>query len=464
MNRQAKQLSPAALDKLRNGFQGEVLAPSDHGYDEARTIFNSMIDRRPAAIAQCRTVEDVVRAVRFGRESGLEIAVRGGGHGVAGKALTEGGLVVDMRQMNAVTVDPDARTATVAGGATMSHLDRAAYPHGLATTGGRVSSTGVAGFLLGGGSGWLERKFGLACDNLLAAELVTADGSVVRASETENPELFWGLHGGGGNFGVATSFTLRLHELPAVTVGVFVWQADKAGARVVRAYREFMESAPDEVGGGLIYLTGPALPFVPEHLVGARVLVVVLVYSGPEAEARHVAAPLLGWGHEGGFVAQMPYPELQSMIDDPPGYRNYWSAEHLTALPDEAVDRFCARAAGLLSPSPSQYVLLPMGGAVARGPSEYPIPWRRAPWVIHPLCLWERPDDDAQVLSWVRAGHADFEPWSAKAVYLNFIGDEGRDRIVAGFGAETYGRLAKVKARYDPDNVFHLNHNIVPAG
>lgn len=456
------QINQAALDGLRKDFTGQIIVPGDPEYGEARTIFNAMIDHQPGVIAQCANVNDVVRVVHFGRNLGLEIAVRGGGHSVSGKALTDGGLVIDLRRMNGVSVNPDARTATVAGGATMSHLDRATQPYGLATTGGRVSTTGVGGFILGGGSGWLDRKFGLACDNLLSVELVTADGGVIRASEDENPELFWALHGGGGNFGVATSFTLRLHELSSVTAALLLWRPE-AGPDVLRAYRDFMESAPDEVGGGVLYLTGPAEEFVPEHLVGTLALAVLVVYAGPEAEARKVAAPMLALGHEGALIAEMPYAELQCMLDDPPGYRNYWSAEYLDAVPDEAVDLFCARAADMVVPSPSQHVLFPQGGAVGRGPTDYPIPWRHAPWCIHPFGLWEDPADDEHARRWARDIRADLKPWSSGAVYLNFIGDEGEDRVVAGFGRENYARLTKVKAQYDPYNVFCLNHNIKPA-
>jgi FAD/FMN-containing dehydrogenase len=438
------------------------MVPGDPGYDGARTIFNAMIDRRPGIIAQCAGVEDVVRAVRLGCKLDLEIAVRGGGHGVAGRSLTEGGLVIDLRRMHAVSVDPAAQTATVGGGATMSHLDRGTQPYGLATTGGRVSTTGVGGFTLGGGGGWLDRKMGLACDNLLSVDLVTADGSVVRASEAENPDLFWALHGGGGNFGVATAFTFRLHELASVTAALLLWRPE-AGPKVLRAYREFIESAPDEVGGGAIFLTGPQEQFVPEQLAGRLALAVLVVYAGPEAEARTVAAPMLALAHEGEMIAEMPYAELQCMLDDPPGYRNYWSAEYLDSIPDAAVDRFCARARDMIVPSPSQHVLFPQGGAVGRGPAEYPIPWRHAPWIAHPFGLWQDPADDERGKRWARDVRADLEPWSSGAVYLNFIGDEGQDRVVAGFGRENYARLAKVKARYDPDNVFHLNHNIKPA-
>lgn len=242
-------LGDGAVQALRAGIAGEVLVAGDAGYEDARTIFNAMINRRPAVIVQCERVEDVAASIRFAREHGLEIGVRGGGHSVAGKALSNGGIVVDLRRLNAVAVDPDARTATVAGGATMSHLDRATEPYGLATTGGRVSTTGVGGFTLGGGTGWLDRKLGLACDNLLSVELVTADGATVRASEDENPELFWALHGGGGNFGVATSFRFRLHPLPSVTAALLLWSRER-GPEVVRGYRDLLEAAPDEIAAG----------------------------------------------------------------------------------------------------------------------------------------------------------------------------------------------------------------------
>jgi FAD/FMN-containing dehydrogenase len=455
-------INQAALSELRGGFTGEIIVPNDPAYDEARTIFNAMIERRPGVIAQCANVQDVRRAVQFGRDLGLEIAVRGGGHGVAGRSLTDGGLVIDLRRMHAVAVDAEARTATVAGGATMSHLDRATEPYGLATTGGRVSTTGVGGFILGGGGGWLDRKFGLACDNLLSVELVTADGSVVRASEDEHPELFWALHGGGGNFGVATVFTLRLYELSSVTAMLLLWQPE-AGPDVLHAYRDFIASAPDEVGGGAIFLTGPAEAFVPAHIVGKLACAVLVVYAGPEAAARQVAAPLLALGHAGELIAEMPYADFQCMLDDPPGYRNYWSAEYLDAFPDEAVELFCARAKDMIVPSPSQHVLFPQGGAVGRGPADYPLPWRHAPWIVHPFGLWENPADDERARRWARDIRADLKPWASGAVYLNFIGDEGEDRVVAGFGRENYARLAKVKAKYDPENVFRLNHNIKPA-
>ena len=456
------EASNGSLDGLRQRLAGELIQPADAGYEDARSIFNSMIDRRPAAIAQCETADDVIAALAHARGSGLEVAIRSGGHSVAGAGLTDGGLVIDMRRMNAVEVDPAARTARVAGGATWADFDRATQPHGLMSTGGRVSTTGVAGLSLGGGSGWLERKYGLACDSLISAQLVTADGRVVTASESENPELFWALHGGGGNFGVATELVFGLQELPAATLGLLLWPAD-AGPEVSRAYRDLIDSgAPEELGGGLAYITGPPEEFVPRELQGQLVAGVIVVYAGTEAEMRETLAPILALDPPAQMIAEMPYAEIQSAIDDPPGYRNYWSAEHLREFPDEAVDVFCARAHDMVAPSPSQHIAFPWGGAVARGAADWPLPHRVANWVVHPLGLWTDPADDDRARAWARGTCEGVRPWATGGVYLNFVGDEGQDRVVEGYGRENYDRLAAVKAEFDPDEVFHLHHNIRP--
>ncbi|WP_435216859.1 FAD-binding oxidoreductase [Streptomyces sp. bgisy034] len=451
----------AALAALREDLVGDVFAPSDAGYDEARTVFNAMIDRRPAVIAQCVDEDDVVRAVRFGRDLDLNIAVRGGGHSVAGTAVNDGGLVVDLRHMRAVSVDPAAEAVRVAGGATMSDLDRACQPHALATTGGRASTTGVGGFVLGGGSGWLDRWCGLAVDNLVGVELVTADGERVHASADENPELFWGLHGGGGNFGVATALTLKLHELPEFSIALVLYLPEY-GREVTRTYRELITLAPDEASGGVLYLTGPPEEFVPPHLVGKLLCGALLTYAGPEEDMRKLAEPLLALPHESALVGAMPYADVQCMLDDPPGMRNYWSAEYLTSAPDAYLDAFCA-GGDAMPPTGTIHVLFPQGGAIASGPHEYPVPYRDAPWAVHPFAIWEDPADDERCVSWVREVRAAAQPWSTGAVYLNFIGDEGAERVVAGLGPENTRRLADLKRRYDPDNVFRFNHNIRPA-
>ncbi|GAA4000379.1 FAD-binding oxidoreductase [Streptomyces plumbiresistens] len=452
----------AALAALREDLTGEVFAPGDPGYDEARIVHNGMIDRRPAVIAQCADEDDVVRAVRFGRELDLKIAVRGGGHSVAGMALNDNGLVVDLRRMHGVTVHPGAEAVRVGGGATMSHLDRATQPYGLATTGGRASTTGVGGFVLGGGTGWLDRCCGLAVDNLLGVELVTADGDRVTASADENPELFWALHGGGGNFGIATAITLKLHELPEFSIALVLYLPEH-GPEVVRTYRDLISVGPVEAAGGVIYLTGPPEEFVPPHLVGTLLCGVLLTYAGGEEDLRKLAEPLLALPHEAEVVGAMPYADVQCMIDDPPGLRNYWSAEYVSQAPDDFVDVFCDRARSMPVPSSTQHVLFPQGGAIADGPREYPVPYRDAPWAVHPFAAWEDPADDERAVQWVRDVRADVRPWSTGAVYLNFIGDEGAERVVAGLGAENARRMAMVKRQYDPDNVFRFNHNIKPA-
>ncbi len=451
------------LDDLATDLQGEVLPPGTPGYEASRTLFNAMIDRRPSAIVRCASPDDVQRALRFALDHDLEVAVRSGGHGVAGTALVDGGLVIDTRGMDEVVVDPAARTATVGGGATWGAVDAACQPHGLMTTGGRVTTTGVAGLTLGGGDGWLARRFGLACDHLLSVDLVTADGRHLTASEGEHPELFWALHGGGGNFGVATSLTFRLDPLPVTTFGFLVFDPDD-GEAWVRAYRDLLEGdAPDELGGGLLYFTGVEEPFVPDHLVDRLAGAVVLVYAGPEDEARRAIEPLLDLGPAGLLLTEMPYAEIQSALDDPPGYRNYWSSQHLPAFPDIAVSRFCDRAMDLLVPTPSQQALLPWGGRIRTSVDDWPIAGREATWCVHPFGLWDDPRDDQRGIGWAKALRQDMEEFALAGTYLNFTPDEGRDRTIAGYGGEErYERLASVKTAYDPDNVFHHNHNIRP--
>lgn len=401
----------AALAALREELSGDVFAPGDPGYDDARTVFNSMIDRRPAVIAQCVDEDDVVRTVRFARDLDLPVAVRGGGHSVAGQALGDGAVVADLRHMRAVAVDPAARTVRVAGGATMSDLDRACRPFGLATTGGRASTTGVGGFVLGGGTGWLDRAFGLAVDNLRGVDLVTADGTPAHADADEHPELFWALHGGGGNFGVATSLTLALHDLPDFSIALLLYLPE-FGPEATRTYRDVITNGPDEASGGVIYVTGPPAEFVPPRLVGTLLCVTLLTYAGSETDLRKLAEPLLALPHEAAVVGAMPYVDVQCMLDDPPGMRNYWSAEYLTGVPDDFVDVYCARGESVPVPTGTMHALFPQGGAIAAGPHDTPVPYRDAPWVVHPFGLWEDPADDERCIAWVRDVRADARPWS----------------------------------------------------
>ncbi|MES9522726.1 FAD-binding oxidoreductase [Streptomyces capoamus] len=434
-----------ALAALRAELAGEVFAPGDPGYDGARAVPNARTDRRPAVIARCAHVADVVRAVRFARELDLPVAVRGGGLGLAGTRV-DGALEVDLRRMHGVTVDPAAGTARVAGGATVGHLDRATRPYGLAASVARDQGVGVAGCLLGGGTGPLDRAVGPAADQLAGVELVTADAERVRADAGENPELLWALHGGGGNFGIATALTLTLHELPR-PAAVVVRYGPGSGPAAVRAFREVVGAGPGELGGAALCLPGRPAPRCA----------VLVTYTGGEEGLRALAGPLTALPHEaavcGAPAPAVPYP--------PGGTRAHWSARCLTALPDAAVDAFCALAADLPGPG-SRLMLLPLGAAVAAGAAGHPPPYRNAAWIVHPFACWPDPADDERALAWVREACAGVRPWSADAVPLTLIGDEGPERIRAGLGEGNLLRLEKVKRRYDPDNVFRFNHNVRP--
>lgn len=442
----------------------DQIRPGHADYDEMRTLFNAMIDRRPAVIARCGTAADVAEALAYARAEGIAVAVRSGGHSVAGTSVNDGGLVVDVRPMKAAEVDPVARRVRVGAGCTWSDFDRATQEHGLAATGGRVSTTGVAGLTLGGGSGWLERSMGLACDNLVSVDLVTADGREVTASETENPDLFWGLHGGGGNFGVATSLEFAVRPLgPEVLAGVAFWSGD-AGRDLATFYRDWAQTLPDELGTALIFLTAPPEDFVPAHMVGRTAAVVGLLHAGPVDEGRDLVRPLLERSPEIDLVSPMPYADFQCMIDDPPGLRNYWTADYHDSFPDAALDVFVKY--GFERPDiSSQQLLLPWGGAVARVPEDAtPMTHRDAAWVSHPFAMWEDPALDETAMSWARGFRRDIAAHASGGVYLNFIGDEGEDRIRAAYGPEKYARLAALKAEWDPENVFRGNQNIRPAG
>lgn len=441
----------------------QTLTSTDPGYDEARVVFNRAIDRRPAVIARCASPRDVAEALALARERTLDVAVRAGGHSVAGLSTNDGGLVVDVRPMNGVTVDPDRRTARVGAGTTWGELDAATQEHGLAVTGGRATSTGVAGFTLGGGDGWLSRYLGLACDNLVAVDLVTADGRQVRASERENPELFWALHGGGGNFGVATSFEFRLHPVgPIVLAGLLGWPLEGA-TDVARAYRDLAAAAPHALGSALVVLTAPPEDFVPPDLVGRAVLAVAICYAGDPAEGMDVVRPLVDLEPALSLVQPMPYTQFQIMLTDPPGFHHYWSADYHDAFDDSALDTFLHAGAHRAS-SLTQQLLAAWGGAIADVPDDAtPLAHRSTQWVSHPFAVWDDPADAAANIAWVRDFRRDIAAHANGGVYLNFIGGEGQDRVRAAFGEANYRRLAAVKGAFDPENVFRGNQNIVPA-
>ncbi len=449
----------AHADELRFRLSGGLHRPGDLYYEDTRTLFNTMIDRRPRYVAECLAADDVVAALAFARNHDLPIAVRAGGHSVAGFSLCDDGLVLDLRGMADIAVDPARRVARIGGGALWAEVDRATQAHGLATTGGRVSTTGVAGLTLGGGSGWLERKHGLACDNLIAAELVCWDGRIVRASAQEHPELLWALRGGGGSFGVVASLELALHPVgPEVFAGVAVFDIARAH-QVLRVFRELMNSAPDELSLACAFITAPDEDDIPAALRGRPAIAVLGMWAGSVDDGERACSPIHALDPDADFFGPTGYAAFQCSVDDPPGYRNYWTAENITDLPDEAIDALVRRATELPA-GPSQLFIVAWGGEVARvGPDRSPLGGRGARFIIHPLLLWEDPADDERNRAIARAFRADMGRWSTGASYPNFLGDEGGQRMRAAYGTSTE-RLAAVKAEWDPHGTFRTHQDI----
>jgi FAD/FMN-containing dehydrogenase len=448
------------------GFGGQLIHPDDSAYDEARTVFNAMIDRRPALIARCTSANDVAAAVKYAVAEHLPLSVYGGGHGVTGAAVVDAGIVVDMRGMNGIDVDTKSRIVRAEGGCTWGEVDAATQEHALAVTGGRVSTTGIAGLALGSGSGWLERKFGFVCDNLVKAEVVTADGRIVTASDDENPELFWGLRGGGGNFGVVTAIHLRVHELGPIVLGGLLMYPAEIARDLVRFYRDFIANAPDEVGSGLAFISAPPLDFVPEPVRGKPVIAVVCCYAGPVDEGEAAFKALREFGPPAmDMVQPMPYVAVQQLLDEPnpKGMHNYWSADFYSGLPDEAIEVLVEHATAPVSPM-TQIILVPGGGALSRVDEDATaFGQRNAPWNVHYLSMWPDPADTEKNIAYTRNIANAMKPWTTGRAYLNFIGDEGVDRVEAAFGPEKYKRLQALKRQWDPDNVFRHNQNITPA-
>ena len=449
-----------AVDDLRSRLSGGLHEPGDAHYEDTCTLFNTMIERRPRYVAECVTVDDVVASLAYAREHDLPVAVRAGGHSVAGLSLVDDGLVLDVRGLADVDVDPGRRVVRVGGGAVQAQVDRETQIHGLAAVGGRVSTTGVAGLTLGGGSGWLERRHGLAADSLLAAELVTWDGRVVRASEDENPELLWALRGGGGSFGVVTALELRLHPVgPEVYAGLALFDGARAG-EVLRAWRDLMNDAPEELSLAAALIT-PAEDDdeVPPELRGRPAIAILGMWAGDVADGERAIAPIRALGPVADEFGVTPYADFQSSVDDPPGYRNYWTAENVVDLPDEAIDSLVRRATELQA-GPSQLFLVAWGGAVRRhGPEHSPLAGREARFIVHPLLLWSEPADDARNMALGRALRSAVERWSVGATYPNFLGYEGGARMAAAYGASTE-RLAEIKAEWDPHGVFQTHQAV----
>ncbi len=452
-----------SIEELRFRLRGGLYEPGESGYEDACALFNSMVATRPRLVARCSAPEDVVAALAFARGRDLPVAVRAGGHSVTGRSLCADGLVLDLRGMSDVEVEPARRIARVGGGATWADVDRATQAHGLATTGGRVSTTGVAGLTMGGGSGWLERKHGLACDSLVGAQLVTAAGEIVRASEHENPELLWALRGGGANFGVVTTLELALHPVGPEVLGGLVLHPAERGPELLRRFRDLMLTAPEELGLAFAYITAPDEADVPAELRGRPAAIVAGMYAGAVEEGEAALRELRSFGPPAAdFFEPTTYAEFQSSLDDPPGYRNYWTAEHVEELSDAAIEAISRRSAEIPA-SPSQLFIVPWGGAIGRaGADSSPLAGRGTAFVVHPLFLWEDPADDELMIRIARAYRDDLAPFASGAAYLNFLGDEGEDRVRAGFAAGAYERLAQVKAKWDPDGVFAGNQSLAP--
>jgi FAD/FMN-containing dehydrogenase len=461
-----KPLEEAAVQEFAATFRGELIRPQDDGYDTARAVFNAMIDRRPALIARCSGVADVTAAVNFARENELVVAVRGGGHSVPGYATCDGGIVIDLSPMKGMWVDPEARTARAQAGLTWGEFDRETQHFGLAVTGGRVTHTGIAGQTLGSGSGWLERKYGLTCDNLLSVEVVTANGEFLKASEKENEDLFWGLKGGGGNFGIVTSFEFRLHPVGPIVLGGMLLHPFSRAKELLRFWRDYIEAAPDELSVSPAILTAPPAPFVPEHMKGQLAAGFIVCYAGSPQEGEEVVRHLKKFGPpEVDLVQPMPYTVVQTLIDpaNPPGRRNYWKAENMNELSEEAIDTLVDHTAMITSPF-SVIIIEPKGRAISQvGESETAIGGRDAAHTLYAFSMWENPSEDDTHITWTRELMEAMDPFITPGVSLNFTSDQGQERVKDFFGRDgKYERLIALKNKYDPNNLFRLNQNIRP--
>ncbi len=452
-----------SVDQLREQVRGDVIAPGDGGYEDARTVYNAMIDRRPDVVVRAANAGDVIAAVNLARENGLDLAVRGGGHSVPGFGTCDGGVVIDLSGMRGVRVDPATRTARAEGGATWGDFNAATYAFGLATTGGIISTTGVAGLTLGGGIGYLARGFGLSCDNLVSADVVTADGRFLVASGTENDDLFWAIRGGGGNFGVVTSFEFRLHPVKDIYGGPMFFELDKA-ADILRFYRDFIQDAPEELGVFPAYQIAPPLPFIPEDRHGDTFIAMVACWAGPLDQGERALAPI----HDvapvvAEFVGPMPYPALNSAFDAlvPPGLQHYWKANFVTELTDEAIDAHVQHGPKVPAVNSTMHIY-PINGACHRVAADATaFAYREANFATVIAGMWPEPAENEANIAWVRDYYDATAPHSEEGGYINFMAGDDQERIKANYRGN-YDRLVSVKRKYDPGNLFHLNQNIQP--
>jgi FAD/FMN-containing dehydrogenase len=461
----AGDLKESVSKELKGSTRGEVLLPGDDGYDQARKIWNGMLDRHPAVIVRCHGASDVMKAVNFARQHELVVSVKGGGHNVAGNAVNDCGMMIDLSKMRSVRVDPVERTARVDPGATWREFDLEAQAFGLATTGGLVSSTGVAGFTLGGGIGWLVRKYGLSLDNLRSVDVVTAEGKLVSASMSENSDLFWGVRGGGGNFGIVTSFEFQLHPVGPMVMGGLILHRGSDAEGFLRFFRDYIKSVPDDLTTLMVFITAPPLPFIPSDLVGTHMLAVAVCYVGPVEEGKKVLEPLKKFGNPvADLIEEMPYVFLQSFLDDtaPPGIRNYWKTAYLKALDDETIRTYLKFGEKIPSPMSSIHIHQ-LGGQMSRVRDDATaFSNRDAAFALNIVSAWLEAGDDDKNINWTRDLFNEMQKFSTGAAYLNFLGEEGQERVMAAYGKEKYERLAALKKKYDPTNLFHMNQNIKP--
>ena len=465
---QVSKLGEATVQELREAIRGWVVTPEDAVYEEARAVWNGDIDRHPALIVRCVGPADVTEAIRFARSEDLDIAIRGGGHNVAGFATVDGGIVIDLSPMKGIRVDPKAKRARAQGGVLWGELDHETQAFGLATTGGLVASTGIAGFTLGGGVGWLMRRHGLAVDNLIGADVVTADGQLVRADEEENSELLWGLRGGGGNFGVVTEFEYKLHDVgPVIYGGVIMYRADKA-EDLLSFYSDWVAELPDDLTSMVVFLTAPPAPFVPADLVGSPMVAIACCHAGDHNDAERSLKPLRDFASpEVDIVGPMPYLALQSMFDNsaPHGSHNYWKTAYLDELTTEAIETIVEQGRGLSGLNPhSTFHLHHLGGAVSRvDSSATAFRHRNKPFVFNVIGQWEAGEPRDEHVRWVKDTWDALQVAGAGDPYLNFLANETDEEVRSAYGGDTYERLVTLKDRYDPNNVFHLNQNIRPS-
>jgi FAD/FMN-containing dehydrogenase len=455
-----------SVEKLISGFSGKVLRSGDKGYDDARRVWNGMIDRRPAIIAQCRTSEDVAKAVNFGRDNNMLISVKGGGHNAAGTAVSDGGLMIDLSPMREIRVDKDKMTASVAGGCLLAEVDKATQRFGLAIPAGIISETGIGGLTVGGGFGWLSRKHGLTIDHLRSAEVVTADGRIVQSDANTNDDLFWAIRGGGGNFGIVTRFDFDCVEIgTSVFSGLIVKKFENA-REYLRFHRDYIEKLPDEMTVWAIIRNAPPLPFLPSDVHGKLILAVAFVWLGERAEGEALIEPIRNATESHGEgIGMNPWVDWQSGFDalESSGARDYWKSHFIKALADEFIDRV-VESAGKLPGEECAILLVHMDGATARIPeTETAYSHREAPYILNLHTRWRQASDDERCLQWVRKLHKSTEEF-ASGVYVNFISQEGEDRVKAAYTPEVWKRLVQIKRKWDPNNLFRMNQNIKPVG